>query len=145
MTPITTFLAEHLSGLTELRLVAVADAAGVQLKTVRRAASEQPIAASDVFAICAACGIDPIENRAMLPRKLGRINPLTLALFLSSRMRIKKLTVRDAASAMAVSTRVVNAICEGNPVNANNVVKAAVYLGVHPFDLCERVSERAAA
>lgn len=145
MTPISTKLAEQLSGLADLRLVATADMAGVQIKTVRRAAAEQPIAAGDTFALCAALGLDPVDQAAKLPRRIGKLNPLTLALFLNTRMRVKKLTVRDVADSIKVSTRVVAAVCEGNPVNANNVVKVCRYLGIHPFDLCERVSEARAA
>lgn len=143
MTSITTFLAERLSELDAESLSDLAKVADVELKFAKRAAADQPIKAWRAFALMAARGYDPITLEQIPRRKLGRFNHQTLALFLNGHMRKNRSKVHRVARLMNVSTRVVQTILECKPVNLNNVVKACVYLNIHPFDQCERVREAA--
>jgi hypothetical protein len=113
--PITSFLADRLAELDDDALEALAKVACVPLRTARRAATGQPIKAAAAISLIAARGYDPITRGQITRKVVGAFDPRTLALFMN----------------------------EAGDVNLTNVVKACIYLNIHPFDQCERV--RAAA
>ena len=141
--PITHFLADRLAELDDEALQALAMVADVPIKTARRAASGEPVAAWAALCLIAARGYDPITREQIARRKLGKFDHRTLALFMSTRMRVKKYTVRNVTAETGFSTRVVQNILKAEHVNLSNVVKACVYLNIHPFDQCEKVREAA--
>ena len=144
MNTIAQFLADRLIELDDDGLEYVAKLSGVPLKTARRAATGEPIAAWSALCLLAARGYDPI-TREQIPRKrIGKFDHRTLALMMNGHMRVKHLRVRNVADEMKVSTRVIDAICDCRPVSITNVVKACMYLGLHPFDQCDRVEAKAA-
>lgn len=144
MTTPTTFLADRLSELDRDALQSLASSAGVELKTARRAAAGEPIKAVDALKLYAARGYDPVTFDQIPRKTVGAFNHQTLALFLNGHMRVARLRVHKVADAMQVSTRVLQAMLEANPVNINNVVKACRYLGLSPFSCCDQVVKQAA-
>lgn len=143
MTP-AAFLADRLSELDRDALKSLASVADVELKTARRAAAGEPIKAADALKLYAARGYDPVTFEQIPRKAIGSFNHQTLALFLNGHMRVARLRVHKVAAAMQVSTRVLQAMLEANPVNINNVVKACRYLGFSPFACCDQPVKQAA-
>ncbi len=142
MTP-AAFLSERLAELDPEALAAVAIVADVELKIARRAAAGEPVAASAALCLFAARGYDPMTFEQCDRKRIGAFNHQTLALFLNGYMRKNRRTIRNVSAATKMNPRVVQAILQANHVNINNVCKACIYLGIHPFQQCDQVREAA--
>lgn len=142
MTP-TQFLADHLAELDREALAAVAIVADVELKTARRAATGEPIRASDALCLFAARGYDPITLEQIPRKQIGAFNHQTLALFLNGHLRRHHLTERQAVAASGIALGQLHKMLNAERVSIRNAVKACVYLNIHPFDQCEKVREAA--
>lgn len=143
MIPITYFLSERLSELSPEDLEALAVKAGVTVKAAKRAAKHEMVSASDALALIAARGYDPMTRMAIPPRQVGPLKVECLALFLVAAMAKQNHHLRNAAGVMGVNTRVITDMRDAKPVAIENVLRLCAYIGMHPFEQCERVKEAA--
>lgn len=143
MTPIITFLAERLSEIDDRFLVSFARTGNVDPGNARRARAGQPISARDSLALLAARGYDPVTRKLVPSFALGQFDHLSLAMGLRMRMRMNQHTFRQAATAMRTSATAVVHMYYGRVLGIENTLKACAYVGVHPFEQCERRREAA--
>lgn len=145
MTPATIHLAERLSALDATAIGDIGAYAGVDAKKASRAALGEAIPATDALALFAALGVDPVTRASIAAARIGPINHQTLALFLNTKMRKERRTIRHVANLTKSNPRVIQAALDCKAVNLNNVCKLCAYLEIHPFELCERVKVEEAA
>lgn len=131
-------------------ILAIADRADVPESIARRAARGRPVSTCHHLRLSAACGHDPYTiGRTVEPFRLGRFNRFEFAAVMAryrnssincALRRYRRVTghnIREAASAMSVSTRAVSDIENELPVAIETTLAACRYVGIHPFAFCK--------
>ena len=131
MNALTNTLQSSASSWTELD--AIARQAGVSPRQASLARAGKPVNAGAYLALCAATGIDPVDERSR-PAKV--LSPNVVWWLLSGALYItrhlKKLDQRNAAEVIGISAASVCRVECGQPVSIGVLLKVCAFIGVHP-------------
>jgi len=113
-------------------LASLAVRANVPRRAVSRILAGQPINADTYLKVCGAVGIDPVTGESCPPSTGFDIQWRIFAIGIRAARILHKLSTRDAASLIRVSSATISRAEAGRPIRVESYLALCAFVGTHP-------------